>query len=54
VRIFWITTGSSIPATQASKSAREGDDMFDRDLVIGHDDALDEEPHEPLAASEVE
>ncbi len=28
--------------------------MLDRDLVAGHDDALDQEPHEALAAGEVE
>ena len=28
--------------------------MFDRDLVAGHDDALHQEAHEPLAPGEIE
>src|SRR5438309_12009881 len=40
--------------TQTTKSAGEGDGVFDSDLLTGNDDSLDQEPRQTLSAIEVE
>src|SRR5262249_29695627 len=45
---------TSIPESQTGKPTGRWDDMFDRHVVAGDDDAFQEKPHEPLATGEVE
>ena len=45
---------TSIIRTQTTKTAGEGDDMLDGDVLPQHDDPLNEQADEPLAPGEVE